>query len=139
MSRSRPAVQRFLVQFLVIHGHAPSVREIAEGIGRSPSTVHRHLRDLEELGVLRRGAGLARCLVLVPGGGASTDVPLADWTVVDELERQAREFESAADEAEALVAAGSVVAPDVEHALRAACFRGYAHGVRWAAGQAVAR
>jgi repressor LexA len=47
--------------FAVRHGYPPSTRWIGEAVGlRSPSSVARHLKALEEKGFLRRGAGVAR-------------------------------------------------------------------------------
>ena len=54
-------------------GYPPSVREIGEAVGlRSPSTVHFHLKHMEELGVLTKGAGKGRALTLAPLDGASS-------------------------------------------------------------------
>lgn len=44
----------------VKHGYAPSTLEIADALGLSSSTVSRHLRTLEEHGLLRRGRSVAR-------------------------------------------------------------------------------
>ena len=46
-------------------GYPPSVREIGEAVGlKSPSTVHFHLKHMEELGVLTKGAGKGRAIAL---------------------------------------------------------------------------
>ena len=46
-------------------GYPPSVREIGEAVGlKSPSTVHFHLKHMEEMGVLTKGAGKGRALTL---------------------------------------------------------------------------
>lgn len=46
-------------------GYAPSVREIGEAVGlKSPSTVHFHLKRLEEAGVIAKGAGKGRAIAL---------------------------------------------------------------------------
>lgn len=59
-------------------GYPPSVREIGEAVGlRSPSTVHFHLKHMEELGVLTKGAGKGRALTLAPLDGASSAAPAA--------------------------------------------------------------
>ena len=49
----------FVVNFTKEHEYAPSVREIAEGVGvSSPATVHEHLEALRASGHLRRGEGM---------------------------------------------------------------------------------
>ena len=46
-------------------GYAPSVREIGEAVGlKSPSTVHFHLKKLEEAGLIEKGAGKGRAIAL---------------------------------------------------------------------------
>jgi DNA-binding MarR family transcriptional regulator len=139
----------FIIDFIVEHGHVPSVREIAAAIGRSPSTVHRHLRELERDGLIRRRPGLARSLVLVSGGQASErerDCHRERERYLDRereaiaslgemLEEQAASFEADVARAEAIIGPGVPVTREVMQALRAACFHGYAVGVRWAAAQ----
>lgn len=52
-------VLAFVVNYTKEHGYAPSVREIAEGVGvASPATVHEHLEALRASGHLRRGEGM---------------------------------------------------------------------------------
>ncbi|RSN04921.1 repressor LexA [Nonomuraea sp. WAC 01424] len=47
--------------WVVGHGYAPSAREIGQAVGlRSPSSVSRHLRSLEEKGFLSRGRAATR-------------------------------------------------------------------------------
>lgn len=49
------------------HGHAPTVRELADELGlASPSSALERLRQLEELGVISRGGGQARVLRFAP-------------------------------------------------------------------------
>ena len=46
-----------IVHFRAENGYAPSVREIGEAVGlKSPSTVHFHLKKLEEQGLIEKGA-----------------------------------------------------------------------------------
>ena len=55
----------YILSFTSQHGYPPSVREIGEAVGlRSPSTVHFHLKHMEELGVIGKGAGKGRALTL---------------------------------------------------------------------------
>ena len=57
-------------------GFPPTVREICSAVGlSSPSTVHGHLRALEEAGYIRRSAGKNRAIVLPEGNGAQ-GIPL---------------------------------------------------------------
>ena len=54
-----------IVQFLRENGYAPSVREIGDAVGlKSPSTVHFHLKKLEEQGLIEKGACKGRALTL---------------------------------------------------------------------------
>jgi len=46
-------------------GYAPSVREIGEAVGlKSPSTVHFHLKKLEEAGLIEKGACKGRAIAV---------------------------------------------------------------------------
>ena len=58
------------------YGVPPSVREICAATGlKSTSTVHAHLRTLEELGYISRQAGLNRS-IRIEGTEESTQVPI---------------------------------------------------------------
>ena len=53
----------FIVEFTAQQGYPPSVREIAEAVGlKSPSTVHFHMKALEEAGVITKSAGKTRAI-----------------------------------------------------------------------------
>ena len=57
-------------------GRVPSVREICEETGlSSTSTVHRHLKALEEKGLISREHGVNRC-IQINGMEKNTDVPV---------------------------------------------------------------
>jgi repressor LexA len=59
MTKRQHEVLAFVVNYTKEHGYAPSVREIAEGVGvASPATVHEHLGALRASGHLRRGEGM---------------------------------------------------------------------------------
>lgn len=46
---TRQKVYDYLIEYIKEHGYAPSVREIAEGVGlRSSSSAYNHLSKLEE-------------------------------------------------------------------------------------------
>ncbi len=58
----------FISRFIKEYGYAPSLREIAEGIGLAAvSNVHHHLKQLEEEGYIRRAPGAARSIVVLKG------------------------------------------------------------------------
>ena len=69
MSRLSPKQERiyqYILEFTEKNGYPPSVREIAEAVGlKSPSTVHFHLKSLEDSGVITRGAGKTRAITAV--------------------------------------------------------------------------
>lgn len=50
-NRTKEKVYSFILKYVKIYGYAPSIREIAEGIGlKSTSSVHSHLKKLQEEG-----------------------------------------------------------------------------------------
>ena len=58
-------------------GYPPSVREIGEAVGlKSPSTVHFHLKQLEEAGVIEKGAGKGRAIALTAPEVPEDRVPI---------------------------------------------------------------
>ena len=62
----------YIVACIENQGYPPSVREIGQAVGlRSPSTVHFHLKHLEEAGVISKGPGKGRAITL-------TNPPLKD-------------------------------------------------------------
>jgi len=59
MTKRQHEVLSFVVNYTKEYGYAPSVREIAEGVGvTSPATVHEHLEALRISGHLKRGEGM---------------------------------------------------------------------------------
>ena len=66
LSKMQQKIYDFIESFVQDQGYPPSVREIGDAVGlKSPSTVHFHLKHLEELGVLQKSAGKGRALALV--------------------------------------------------------------------------
>ncbi|MBU5627958.1 transcriptional repressor LexA [Oscillibacter sp. MSJ-2] len=66
LSKMQQKIYDFIETFVQDQGYPPSVREIGDAVGlKSPSTVHFHLKHLEELGVLQKSAGKGRALTLV--------------------------------------------------------------------------
>ena len=65
MTRMQQKIYDYIAQAIQDQGYPPSVREIGEAVGlKSPSTVHFHLKHLEELGVIGKQAGKGRALTL---------------------------------------------------------------------------
>ena len=55
----------FIQVFTAQHGYPPSVREIGAAVGlKSPSTVHFHLKGLEEAGMIVKAEGKTRAITL---------------------------------------------------------------------------
>ena len=78
MGTLTPKQQRiydFIQSFSAQHGYPPSVREIGAAVGlKSPSTVHFHLKGLEEAGMIIKAEGKTRAITLA----APSDQPSAE-------------------------------------------------------------
>lgn len=62
----RSEIYDFLVRYIHSHGYGPSVREICDAVElRSTATVHYHLRQLAEQGMIRIGDGKKRAISLI--------------------------------------------------------------------------
>ena len=58
-------IYEYLQTVIPQQGYAPSVREICEAVGlKSPSTVHFHLKRLQEKGLIEKGDFKGRAIVL---------------------------------------------------------------------------
>ena len=68
MAKLTPKQQKiydYIQEFTAEHGYPPSVREIGAALGlKSPSTVHFHIKGLEEAGVLVKAEGKTRAITL---------------------------------------------------------------------------
>ena len=68
LSRMQQQIYDYIVRTIREQGYAPSVREIGDAVGlKSPSTVHFHLKHMEEMGVIERSAGKGRTITLTGG------------------------------------------------------------------------
>lgn len=75
LTKSQQKVYDYIVE-CSREGRVPSVREICSATGlKSTSTIHLHLKTLEERGLIEREAGLNRCIRVV-GEVATTSVPV---------------------------------------------------------------
>ena len=78
LTKMQQKIYDYIAETTRQQGYPPSVREIGEAVGlRSPSTVHFHLKHMEELGVLTKGAGKGRARTLAPLDGTSSAAPAA--------------------------------------------------------------
>lgn len=67
LTRKQQEIYDYILSFTNEHGYPPSVREIGAAVGlRSPSTVHFHMKGLEEAGVIVKAEGKTRAISL-PG------------------------------------------------------------------------
>ncbi len=76
LSDRQRAILDFIVESQRTRGFPPSVREIGEAVGlTSPSTVHTHLRTLQERGYLRRDPTKPRAIEVSydPASGAAVE------------------------------------------------------------------
>ena len=68
----------FITRQVALQGYPPTVREIGDAVGlRSPSTVHFHLKRMEEAGLIRKGSSKGRAITLVaPEGPRANQIPI---------------------------------------------------------------
>ena len=70
LTRRQKQVYDFLAQFVEEHGYSPSFEEIGEGLGLSSlATVHKHVSNLEEKGLLKRDYNRSRSIDLLKPRG----------------------------------------------------------------------
>jgi len=68
LSQRQRQILQYIVQHTETQGYPPRVREIGEGVNlSSSSTVHAHLRALEQAGLIRRDPILTRAIRIVAG------------------------------------------------------------------------
>lgn len=75
MTKMQQKIYDYIAETTKAQGYPPSVREIGDAVGlKSPSTVHFHLKHMEELGIINKGAGKGRAITLAqPPQEASDD------------------------------------------------------------------
>ena len=79
LTAKQQQIYDFMRAFTAEHGYPPSVREIGAAVGlKSPSTVHFHMKGLEEAGVIVKAEGKTRAISLV----AEPEVPANQVPVV---------------------------------------------------------
>ncbi len=77
LSKMQQKIYEYIASCIREQGYPPSVREIGEAVGlKSPSTVHFHLKHLEEAGVIEKGAGKGRAITLTEPPAPEGRVPI---------------------------------------------------------------
>jgi repressor LexA len=67
LTRRQKEILDFLSVYIAAQGYAPTIEEIADHFSlRSLATVHKHLTNLQEKGLIRRAWNRSRALELVP-------------------------------------------------------------------------
>ena len=70
LTRRQKQVYDFLARFVEEHGYSPSFEEIGEGLGLSSlATVHKHVSNLEQKGLLKRDYNRSRSIDLLKPRG----------------------------------------------------------------------
>ena len=74
ISKRQQSIYDFICAYTKDHGYPPSVREIGAAVGlASPSTVHMHLKSLEDKGYIHRDSNKPRTIEVVDDGAATAD------------------------------------------------------------------
>ena len=75
LTRRQKQVYDFLALFVEEHGYSPSFEEIGDGLGLSSlATVHKHVSNLEEKGLLKRDYNRSRSIDLLKPRGRMKQV-----------------------------------------------------------------
>lgn len=76
ITKKQKAVLDFIAKTIDETGIAPTVRDICDGLGlSSPSTVHVHLKTLEDKGLIHRDPLKSRCITIVGHERPAADEP----------------------------------------------------------------
>lgn len=74
LTAKQQQIYDYIISFTDEHGYPPSVREIGEHVGlKSPSTVHFHLKGLQNAGMITQAAGKTRAISVNDEGQAKKD------------------------------------------------------------------
>ncbi len=70
LTRRQRQVYDFIAEFVQAHGYSPSFEEIGAGLGLSSlATVHKHITNLENKGLLKRDYNRSRSIDVLPPRG----------------------------------------------------------------------
>jgi len=82
LTKRQREILDYLGEFIQQHGYAPSLEEIGRRFNLSSlATVHKHLTNLQEKGLIRRAWNRSRSVELVPtrGAGRAVEVPMLGY------------------------------------------------------------
>ena len=81
MTKMQQKIYDYIAHTLAQQGYPPSVREIGDAVGlKSPSTVHFHLKHMEEMGVINKSGHKGRAITLAQ--------PAADTAIAPEVPQE---------------------------------------------------
>jgi repressor LexA len=82
ISTRQKQILNYIQHHMDAHGYPPTVREIGTAVSlSSSSTVHAHLKTLQDLGCIERDAVLTRAIKLTPGSGYGEGRPMSKSVV----------------------------------------------------------
>lgn len=88
LGKRQLAIYDFIRTYSTEHGYPPSVREIGAAVGlASPSTVHMHLKVLEEHGLIRRDSKKPRTIEVVDKQASPADDQVPQASVSQDVDR----------------------------------------------------
>lgn len=88
LGKRQLAIYDFIRTYSTEHGYPPSVREIGAAVGlASPSTVHMHLKVLEEHGLIRRDSKKPRTIEVVDKQASSADDQAPQASISQDVDR----------------------------------------------------
>ena len=77
LTKRQKEIVDYLDDYIAEHGYAPTLEEIGARFNlSSPATVHKHLTNLEEKGIIRRKWNHSRALELMPQKRKATAIEL---------------------------------------------------------------
>lgn len=82
LTKRQAQIYEFICDEVAAKGYPPSVREISDAVGlSSPSTVHTHLKVLEDKGYIRRDLSKPRALEIIGKDRSSSNVGVTSQIV----------------------------------------------------------
>src|SRR5256712_12511497 len=82
LTRRQKEILDYLTEYIGSQGYAPTIEEIGHHFGLSSlATVHKHLTNLQEKGLIKRAWNRSRSVEMVPTrtGGRAVELPLLGY------------------------------------------------------------